>query len=100
MARCLQCIACGRTLIQVMVESDVNQPYVGTSFKSYGHYGSTAFDPMNGHYLEINVCDLCLIQHTDRVIEGRDRKPVMEEGVVVGWEDCDWKLVPWHPDAR
>ena len=100
MARCLPCIACGRELTQVMKEAVSNQPWVGTAFKSYGHYGSTAFDPMNGHFIEINVCDLCLITHTERVNTGRDRKPVTEEGVVVGWEDCDWNEVPWNPEAH
>lgn len=98
----LPCIACGRSLCNV--EPDLtNQPYCGTSFESHGHYGSTAYDPMDGHYLEINVCDLCLVLNADRVLEGRDFRPVIENGVQVGTEELErpWKLVPWRiePEA-
>ena len=96
----LPCIACGRELKQVFDEAATNQPYAGTAFRTHGHYGSTAYDPMDGHYLEINICDLCLVTHRDRVVEGRDRKPVMEDGSVVGWEDCNWKELPWAPKKR
>lgn len=94
----LPCIACGRELRNVSDDSDTNQPHCGTAFTSHGHYGSTAFDPMDGHYLEINVCDLCLSQHQERVMEGRDYRLVMEEGVVTGTEMITprWKLVPWR----
>jgi hypothetical protein len=56
----LPCIVCGKLLQNV--EGTVNQPYGGTMFYTYGHYGSTAFDPMLGHTerLMINVCDACL----------------------------------------
>jgi len=93
----LPCIACGRELENVTADSAVNQPYTGTAFISHGHYGSTAFDPMNGHFLEINVCDACLVLHHQRVEIGRDKRPVMEDGTVVGWEDVKWKNVPWTP---
>jgi len=96
----LDCIACGRKLSQVSTDAGENQPYCGTAFRTHGHYGSTAFDPMDGHYLVINVCDLCLVTHTDRVWTGRDGRPTMEEGVVTGWEKVNWKAVPWHPDAK
>jgi len=43
------------------MNDDSNQPYAGTTFISYGHYGSTVFDPMNGTtFLELNICDECL----------------------------------------
>ena len=35
-------------------------PILGTLFRTYGHYGSTVFDPMDGSYLEIVICDECL----------------------------------------
>lgn len=35
-------------------------PIGGTVFRTYGHYGSTVFDPMDASYLEIVVCDECL----------------------------------------
>lgn len=95
----LPCIACGRKLVNVD-EDATNQPYNGTAFVTHGHYGSTAFDPLDGHYLEINICDLCLVLLSERVLEGRDRRPVMEDGTVVGWEDCTERLVRWWPEKE
>jgi len=97
MKNALPCIACGRELRNVSDDSDTNQPYCGTAFVSHGHYGSTIFDPMNGHYLELNVCDLCLALHYERIMIGRDSKPIIEDGAVVGAEPVQWRLVPWHP---
>lgn len=98
----LPCIACGRELRNVTDDVEGNQPYLGTAFMSHGHYGSTAFDPMNGFYLELNICDLCLVLHADRVMQGRDYRLVMEEGVVTGTENLDppWKLVRWHVESK
>ena len=91
----LPCIACGREL-RNCEEGATNQPYAGTAFTSYGHYGSTAFDSLDGHYIEINVCDLCLVQHAGRVLQGRDMRPVTEDGVQVGMDRITpLKLVPW-----
>lgn len=95
----LPCIACGRQLENVEADAE-NQPYNGTAFVSHGHYGSTIFDPMDGHFLEINICDACLALHRDRVMEGRDRRPVKEGGVIVGFEDIEWKLTPWWPSKE
>lgn len=63
----LPCFKCGQALKNATSTSDglamnQNQPSEGLSFKSHGHYGGTAFDPMDGHYLEINICDLCLLK--------------------------------------
>jgi hypothetical protein len=93
------CLACGRELYNVSDDSE-NQPYNGTTFYSHGQYGSTIYDPMDGHFLEINICDFCLASHPERVLEGRDRRPIKEDGVIVGFEDCDWKTVAWHPAKR
>lgn len=93
----LPCIACGRELRNVL-DSVTNQPHNGTTFQSLGHYGSTAFDPMDGHYLEINVCDSCLILRRDRVLEGLGR-PVVEDGVF-GLEPVTERLVHWWPSRE
>jgi hypothetical protein len=53
------CIVCGKVLEEAMSDTD-NQPYKATTFVTYGHYGSTFFDPMDGSSIEINVCDDCL----------------------------------------
>jgi hypothetical protein len=34
----------------------------GIEFTSPGHYGTAAFDPMNGDRLAINICDWCLVE--------------------------------------
>lgn len=39
---------------------DAFQPYAATVFYSGGHYGSTFFDPMDGSYIELAICDGCL----------------------------------------
>lgn len=55
------CIVCKKSLEQVFVDSERNQPSGGTSFQSPGHYGSGVYDPMeNDECIEINVCDECL----------------------------------------
>lgn len=100
----LPCIVCG---FQPEAESPVegiNQPYAATAFTSHGHYGSTAFDPMNGTFIEINVCDPCLRSRAGRVGEGQDRRRVMhpsDDGLVIGMEDIPWReqppLKPWDP---
>lgn len=97
----LPCIACGRALFQVEDMAPENQPYLGTEFKTHGHYGSTAYDMEMGHYLVVNICDFCLSTHPDRVMEGRDSRPIVEDGAIVGWEPVSWAPVPWrvHPDS-
>jgi hypothetical protein len=57
--RALPCIVCGKQLKNV-TEGVANQPSDGVAFVSPGHYGSVAFDPLDGSNLEINVCDRCL----------------------------------------
>lgn len=53
------CIVCGKELKSVMGEG--NQPSGGLAFVTSGHYGSVAYDPMDGsQWLEINVCDECI----------------------------------------
>lgn len=56
------CFKCGKQLenLAPTFDSEGYQPYEGTAFKTYGHYGSTAFDPMDGSSLEIVICDYCL----------------------------------------
>lgn len=93
----LPCIACGTALRNVDPHEIENQPEEGVAFSSPGHYGSTVFDPMDGTFLEINVCDPCLVKAGEqgRVLSGRRRRPVTVERLRVGWEDVDKPLVPW-----
>jgi len=45
-------------------------PIGGTVFRTYGHYGSTVFDPMDASYLDVVICDLCLDARLDRTYKG------------------------------
>lgn len=64
----LPCIVCKRPMESIY---GPNQPNDGLSFTSFGAYGSSFFDPMDGTYLEVTICDPCLSEHRDagRVIE-------------------------------
>lgn len=71
----LPCIVCGKALDNATLMPDgsglnYNQPSEGLAFRSHGAYGSTAFDPMDGHYLEINICDVCLLIAMGKQIVG------------------------------
>ena len=56
----LPCIVCGYQPESAFNGCTVNPLHKATAFNTQGHYGSTFFDPMDGSYLEINVCDECL----------------------------------------
>jgi hypothetical protein len=60
------CIVCGYQPDTAYNGCDINQPYKATAFLTQGHYGSTFFDPMDGSYIEINVCDECLNKAVDK----------------------------------
>ena len=61
MPKPLTCIVCDYQPVEAM-NNTTNHPYKATAFTSRGHYGSTFFDPMDGSYIEINVCDECLVK--------------------------------------
>jgi hypothetical protein len=58
----LRCVACDYAIPNEPHTTGVNQPDGGLSFTSYGHWPSSLFDPMDGSYLEVNVCDQCLLR--------------------------------------
>ena len=45
-------------------------PLGGTVFRTYGHYGSGVFDPMDSSYLEVVFCDNCLEERLENAHEG------------------------------
>jgi hypothetical protein len=49
-------------------------PIGGTSFRTYGHYGSSVFDPMDASYIEVVFCDPCLTQHLDYTYKGVNKQ--------------------------
>lgn len=57
----MNCFRCDKVLKNLIKEKE-NHPVDGVAFITYGHYGSKIFDPMDGTYLEINICDDCLEQ--------------------------------------
>lgn len=54
----LPCFVCRVDLENLVANG--NQPMRGTEFLTYGHYGSTVFDPMDGSRMALNICDACL----------------------------------------
>lgn len=92
----LECIVCGFKPEDAGIGTTINHPSEATVFTSHGQYGSTAFDPSDGQYLEINICDQCLgsAQRRGQVLLGRNGRPIQStdpDGLavptVVGWED-------------
>lgn len=61
MSEQLICIKCGEGMEDLY--SPHGQPSGGLAFYSYGDYGSTFFDPMDGSYMTIFVCDTCLEEY-------------------------------------
>ena len=100
----LPCFKCGKALENATRSSDglamsLNQPSEGLSFKSYGQYGGTAFDPMDGHFLEINICDLCLLKALpDKSIAiGQDYRNIRDKNdprVIIGNERMPYDELP------
>ena len=61
------CFVCGKELENFQWDSAVEvHPSGGLAFRTYGHYGSVVFDPMDGTSLDIAICDLCVMKNLDR----------------------------------
>lgn len=87
MNKILPCLICGYEPEPAFPRTDSNQPYKATTFVSHGQYGSTVFDPCTGSlFIEINICDDCLIAKSERVLLGRSVRPAPQ----VTYE-------PWDP---
>lgn len=96
------CIICGAPLERVM-ESASAQPSDGIMCETYGNYGSTVWDSMDGEVLAFNICDPCIVRagRQGRVMTCRRFRPVLADEatvgpVVVGREWVDRAYVPWH----
>ena len=60
----IHCICCEEEMVNASYmypegKAEVHPEY-GTVFQSYGNYGSTVFDPMDGSIAEICICNDCL----------------------------------------
>ena len=68
----IKCIVCDKNLLNWAYKSgdkkvDVH-PMGGLHFRTYGHYGSSIFDPMGtGEYLDVAICDLCVLNKIQNV---------------------------------
>lgn len=83
---CIVCRAPLRNAVPPFDGNANNQPSGGTEFSTPGHYGSTVFDPMDGSWLAINVCDHCL-------------RGARDARLVLRWsEDAGYTL--WPPAVR
>jgi hypothetical protein len=67
----IPCFACGKTLYEVGTQEAINQPHDALAFTTQGHYGTKVFDPMDGSWLELNICDGCITERQDRVLIGK-----------------------------
>lgn len=98
----LPCFKCGKTLQNVSADLE-NQPYEGTEFRTYGHYGSTFWDSFDGEELVLNICDECLRAHTDRLAQHKRFRPVTTitttHRIVAGKHWVDRPMVPYTGNA-
>lgn len=71
MSDILPCIVCGKEL-ETVGSGSPNHADNANEFHTHGQYGSTVFDPMDGSYLAVNICDKCLVKARDlgRVLAG------------------------------
>lgn len=96
----LPCFVCGTALPNVLPDSD-NQPYGGTEFRTYGHYGSTFWDSFDGEELVLNVCDECLKKGAERLAQHKRYLPIKCERMGgMGRQWVDRPMVPYtgHTD--
>lgn len=70
----ISCLSCNKELNNMEYTSRSGEtkvevhPMDGLHFRTYGHYGSTIFDPLGtGEYLDIAICDVCIMKNLDKV---------------------------------
>jgi hypothetical protein len=92
----LACFVCGKKLKTAIPDetnlpfgATINLPFGATVFKTYGNYGSTVFDPMDQSFLELNICDECLIKNRDLVLRGKYMRPPITEAEYTKWVRVD-----------
>lgn len=76
----LICLRCDRQLDSIDGPQDfaeIHTPYNGTIFTTYGHYGSTIFDEMGDKFLSITLCDLCIIEKSNLILQGEHKYKII-----------------------
>lgn len=74
------CIRCGGGLKDVWDGMKNSPPKGGTQFRTYGHSGSGVFDPMDDTFIEVNICDPCLLTLLDMKQVGHDHNVHRDSG--------------------
>lgn len=60
----IPCIVCKTNLTTIQYETEEVHPLRGLHFVTYGHYGSTIFDPVvTSTQLDVVICDNCIINN-------------------------------------
>ena len=93
------CLKCGATLTRSSRDYE-GQPNDGIMCQSYGNYGSTVFDPMDGSYLAFNLCDPCVKRAAKqgRLMITRDKVHITTHKLgIVGSMRVDRPYIPWTP---
>jgi len=68
----IACIVCAKELNNLDYDMKDGKkvevhPMDGLHFRTYGHYGSTIFDPMDGTYLDLAICDKCISSNVEKI---------------------------------
>lgn len=73
----LPCLVCNKDLGwgDYQPPSDTS-PFKGLTFKASGGYGSYVFDPESDVWLELNICDECVLSHKDLICLARAPEPL------------------------
>lgn len=107
MKESLRCIVCRTQTYRVWDDAPETQPEEGLRFEAVGHYGSTAFDPMDMSSLEIVICDECLRQAgRDGIVRLAQNRIGLnlatgESGIfAAGYYWPDREPVVWDPDKK
>ena len=89
------CFVCGTTLSKVSVDGYDMQPSEGTSFATYGAYGSTFWDSFHGEELTLLICDDCLKAGTERLVRHKRYRNVRCMYFTVGRTWVNHEPVPY-----
>ena len=78
--KCFKCNVTLESSISSDEDQELDEPTLNSiAFISHGNYGSTIFDPMDGSYLEIYVCDQCLVNFKNKVYHITRNPPIEQE---------------------
>jgi len=67
----IYCIMCEVEVENWAGHEECMHPLDGTQFRTYGHYGSAVFDPMDGSYADVCICNTCLADKQHLMIKRR-----------------------------